>query len=150
MIKVKYAGKPEYADRFAYQTMGSAGADLVSQENVLIQAGEVVKIRTGVYIDDPTYEHGVMLSSGMIPELQIRMRSSLAYKTKLRMPTAVSTIDCDYPGEITVMLENTGKEPEMILEGDRVAQLIQTEVVHISNVPIKSVVRTGGFGSTNK
>src|SRR5690606_33847735 len=41
-------------------------------------------------------------------ELQIRMRSGIAKKTKLRMPNGMGTVDSDYRGEVFVMLENTG------------------------------------------
>lgn len=150
MIRVKYVGNPEFTNSFAYQTIGSAGVDLVSQENAVIDPGEVVKIDTGVFIDlSQPIEAQYMGGCLVVPELQLRMRSSMAANTKLRFPTSVSTIDCDYPGQITVMFENIGTEEYTIREGQRIAQLVQVPTFRIKGVQVKDSVRSGGFGSTN-
>lgn len=81
---------PEYA------TPGAAGFDLVAAEDVIIEPGEIKLIPTGLAFEIP---------QGY--ELQIRMRSGIAKKTKLRMPNGIGTIDADYRGEVFVMLENT-------------------------------------------
>lgn len=79
-----------------YATAGAAGFDLVAVEDVIIEPGETKTIRTGLAFEIP---------EGF--EMQIRMRSGIAKKTKLRLPNSVATIDSDYRGEVVVMLENT-------------------------------------------
>lgn len=151
MIKLIYKGNAEYADSFAYQTKLSAGVDLVSQYGHVIEPGEIVRIETGVYIDQSYIDREQRIDNNtIIWSLDLRMRSSMAFNTKLRFPTAVSTIDADYPKEITVMFENTGIEIERIEQGQRIAQLIQIPTVRLVGVVQKSTTRISGFGSTGK
>ncbi|MEV2675606.1 deoxyuridine 5'-triphosphate nucleotidohydrolase, partial [Paenibacillus larvae] len=81
---------PEYA------TAGAAGFDLVALEDVIIEPGDVKTIRTGLAFEIPVGY-----------ELQIRPRSGVSLKTKLRQPNSVGTIDSDYRGEVQLMFENT-------------------------------------------
>ena len=79
-----------------YSTPGSAGFDLVAVEDAIIEPGKTVKVRTGLAFEiPPGYE------------LQIRPRSGISAKTKLRIANAPGTVDADYRGEVCVLLQNT-------------------------------------------
>lgn len=135
---------PEYA------TPGASGMDVASPVDVTIEAGETVMIKLGFAIAVP---------EGY--ELQVRPRSGLSLKTKLRLPNAPGTIDSDYRGEVGVIVENTSTDslgvlgPEFwINRGDRIAQLVlcpvaRAELVEVDELP-DTQRGTGGFGSTGK
>jgi dUTP pyrophosphatase len=127
-----------------YQTASSAGADLMSAEDLVILAGEKAKVRTGVWIEQV---HSDKIPEGTIPELQIRARSGLAYKHGITLTNAVGTVDADYPDEICVLLWNTGKKDFVIKKGDRIAQMVLNLVHRFHNLEVGGV-RLGGFGST--
>lgn len=78
-----------------YQTSGAAGFDLHAMEDVVIEPGETVLVRTGLAIELP---------QGY--EMQIRPRSGVSLKTKLRVANAPGTVDSDYRGEICVVVSN--------------------------------------------
>lgn len=80
---------PEYARPL------DAGFDLVAIEDYLVYPGEQVKVRTGL---------GFQLLPGF--ELQIRDRSGIASKTKLRVSNAPGTVDAGYRGEVNVLIDN--------------------------------------------
>lgn len=113
-IKVKKivpnAKLPKRADEFA------AGADLYSIYEKIVMPGERAFMDTGIQIEntDPnTY-------------FRIAPRSGLA--AKYGIDTLAGVIDSNYRGNIIVILVNTGNEPFVINEGDRIAQLIQERV----------------------
>ena len=128
----------------AYQTQYSAAADLKSAEDLVIPAGKKAKVRTGVWIDSVDFKK---TPAGMIPELQVRARSGLAFKNGITLTNAVGTIDADYPDEICVLLWNTGDEPFTIQRGDRIAQVVMNLVQRIADLDFGGK-RIGGFGST--
>lgn len=78
-----------------YATPGAAGFDLVAVEEVVIEPGETVVIPTGLAIEIP---------EGY--ELQIRPRSGITRKTKLRVANSPGTVDSDYRGEVGVIIDN--------------------------------------------
>jgi dUTP pyrophosphatase len=145
---------PEYA------TPGASGMDVASPVDVTIEAGETVMIKLGF---------AAAVSEGY--ELQVRPRSGLSLKTKLRLPNAPGTIDSDYRGEIGVLIENTSPQLRVheclfaaldgstealcrINRGDRIAQLVlcpvaRAELVEVDELP-DTQRGTGGFGSTGK
>jgi dUTP pyrophosphatase len=137
-------------DRITYATAGSAGADIKSSENVTIQPGEWVAVRTDVVLELPT---GI--------EVQVRPRSGLALNHGITVLNAPGTIDSDYRGEIKVILINHSKVPYHISEGDRIAQLVFASYVR-ADITKKDPADTdfvvqqggergaGGFGSTGK
>ena len=93
-VKVKKIHPDAVIPRYA--TPGSAGFDLVAVEDVIIEPGETAKVRTGLAFEiPPGYE------------LQIRPRSGISAKTKLRIANAPGTVDADYRGEVCVLLQNT-------------------------------------------
>lgn len=126
---------PEYATEY------SAGMDLKSSENHVIQPMERISVGTGIRIAIPQGFEG-----------QVRPRSGMALKQGLSIPNAPGTIDSDYRGEVRVILINLGKEPIMIQRGDRIAQLViapvtKTKWKQVQSLEV-SIRGEGGFGST--
>jgi len=99
-----------------------AGLDLVynpsaEDDAVLnVQPGESVLLETGYRFAIP---HGYML--------EIKNRSSWAAKRQLLVGACV--VDSGYDGEVFVNLHNVGKEPRMVMRGDRIAQGVVIPVV---------------------
>lgn len=127
-----------------YETPGAAGCDvrLYSPDGKwLIPAGFTSAVPTGLKVKIPV---------GF--ELQVRPRSGLSLKTKLRVANAPGTIDSDYRGEIKIILTNTGNEDILLNHGDRIAQLVLCPVYQASFIEVDSLDETtrgeGGFGST--
>lgn len=58
----------------------------------------------------------------------------------------------DYRGEIGVVLINLGSEPFIVRQGDRIAQLVISQINQVQFVPVDELQETdrgaGGFGST--
>ncbi|CAN7939938.1 unnamed protein product, partial [Ixodes pacificus] len=127
----------------SYATEKSAGLDLYAaiEDTVSIHPGCRHCIKTGIKIELP---------EGY--EAQIRPRSGLAAKFGVTVLNAPGTIDADYRGEIAVILINFGSEVYKVNRGDRIAQMVISEVVHVSWKEAESIQDTerghGGFGST--
>ena len=142
-LKVPVVCSPEYLPE--YQTQGASGMDLKASlvNPVTLQPGAIVTIGTGVSIELP---------SGY--EAQVRARSGLSTKYGLTVINGIGTIDSDYRGQITVPLINLGREPVTVTDGDRIAQLIVTNVTKCDLEPVTKLHTTlrgkKGFGSTGK
>lgn len=126
-----------------YQTRGSAGCDVKAKKSVTILPHQTVIVPTGLYID--SWMH---LGFSQIPELQMRLRSSLAIKHNLCIPNGVGTIDADYPGEIGIIIHNLGPKPYKIQKEDRIGQLVLNYIRRIDGVEVLCRDRKGGYGST--
>lgn len=152
---------PQYAHDY------DAGVDLVATEDVIVEPGATVKVPTGIAISLP---------AGY--EAQVRPRSGITLKTKLRV--ALGTIDAGYVGEIGVIVDNVspaysgytkpyiygidGKIAEniapnqetlftyLIRKGDRIAQLVIAPVEQATFIEVDTMEETqrgsGGFGSS--
>jgi len=127
-----------------YQTEGSAGCDLsacLPLADVVIPSGEYRKIPTGF---------AMALPQGY--EAQVRPRSGLAARNGVTVLNSPGTIDSDYRGEVCVLLLNMGKEPFVVHNGDRIAQMVIATYQRASFVACSSLETTdrgaGGFGST--
>lgn len=127
-----------------YQTLGAAGMDISAfiPETIILYPGERKLIPTGLYMQ---------IQEGY--EVQIRPRSGLALKHGITVLNAPGTIDCDYTGEVGVILLNTSKVKFEIKSGDRIAQMVASRydktIWHEVDV-LDSTKREGGFGSTGK
>ncbi len=129
----------------AYETTGAAGMDLraavAEGEPMVLQPGERRAVPTGIAIALPEGH-----------EAQVRPRSGLALRSGVTQVNAPGTIDCDYRGEIQVILINHGEEKVTICRGDRIAQLIVAPVARAEWVEVEALADTdrgrGGFGST--
>jgi len=127
----------------SYQTKGSAGFDLHSIEDKVIEPGHREMVGTGLAF---SIEHGY--------EVQIRPRSGLGFKHGVTVINTPGTIDSDYRGEIKVVLVNLGHEPFVIKKGERIAQAVVKEVVLADFLEVDELDETsrgsGGFGSTGR
>ena len=85
-------------------------------------------------------------------EAQVRPRSGLALKYGITVLNTPGTIDSDYRGDVGVVLINHGTEPFVVNQGDRIAQLVITQITQVQFVPVDELQETnrgaGGFGST--
>ena len=126
-----------------YSTEQSAGLDLRASINepITLAPGEHRLIPTGLKI---------ALPAGT--EAQVRPRSGLAYKHGITVLNSPGTIDADYRGDVGVILINHGKEPFVIENGERIAQLVFARYVHLQLKPTSDLSDTerggGAFGST--
>lgn len=125
----------------AYATHGAAGMDVVAAEEVVISPGARHAVATGFAMAIP---------EGY--EVQVRPRSGLALKHGVTCLNTPGTIDCDYRGEVKVILANLGDTPFAIARGDRIAQLVPAPVQRATLDEVASLDETvrgaGGFGST--
>lgn len=129
----------------AYATPGAAGMDIRAflREEIVLRPMERFLIPTGIYLEiPPGYE------------AQIRPRSGLAIRQGLTCLNSPGTIDSDYRGELQVILINLSDSPQIIRDGDRIAQMVvhRVERVHWEeNDALSETVRgAGGFGHTGK
>lgn len=127
-----------------YAYLGDAGIDIYAAEDYEIGPGETQLIDTGIRVAIP---------KGF--ELQVRPRSGLSLKTKMRVANAPGTVDSNYRGKVGVIIDNiepkikditydfvdNGKKiPEIkitsiehgksffICKGERIAQLVLAEI----------------------
>jgi len=126
-------------------TAGAAGFDL----RAAVPEGSSLKIEPGGRDLTPT---GLSIAIPRGYEGQVRPRSGLALRFGLTVLNAPGTIDCDYRGEIGVILINHGAEPFVIRRGDRIEQLVIATVVECAFEPVVELTDSergsGGFGST--
>ena len=129
----------------AYATLGSSGMDIRASivEPMVLQPAERVLVPTGLFVEIP-----------LGYEIQIRPRSGLAIKQGITCLNTPGTIDADYRGEIKVILINLSAEPQTILPGDRIAQMVVQKVEVVQWVAVEELSDSdrgsGGFGSTGK
>ncbi len=130
-----------------YKTKGAAGCDVhaATMENAIITIpnGERKTISTGIKIKIP---------EGY--EVQVRPRSGLAVGSGVTVLNSPGTIDCDYTGEIKVILINHGTRPFKIANGDRIGQLVLNKVEQMEFEIVESLEETergeGGLGHTGR
>ena len=121
-----------------YQTKEAACADVALPERLVLKAGEIKMIGLQIGFEIPNGFKVVMYP-----------RSSLMIKYGLVQPTSI--IDSDYSNmEVHVPLYNTSNKRVELPAGTRVAQIECVPVYDCIDWSHKSVVRTGGFGSTGK
>ena len=146
-MRVQVLRLPNYPadwDLPGYGTAGAAGVDLRN-------AGPAVTLPPLGRQLVPT---GLALALPEGTEAQIRPRSGLAFKRGVSVVNTPSTIDSDYRGEILIPLINFDREPQEILHGERIAQLLLAEVIRFEWEEAEALPAsgrgTGGFGSTGR
>jgi len=133
--------KPQRATKY------SAYVDLFAREDVNIWAGEtrIVPLGVKLKLDLSKYGEPFLISN----YLEIALRSSLAVKG-LIIANGIGIVDLDYPDEIGLIVHNSLDTSYNIKKGDKVAQCTIKEHKSYSMGYESDVVRSGGFGSTNK
>lgn len=144
-----------------YAVVGDAGVDVYTTCDVELAPGETKIVPTGIKVELP-----------LGYEIQVRPRSGLSAKSKIRIANAPGTIDSNYRGEIGIICENIAPKikdieidpetekvvsiaynpSEFIEKGQRIAQLVLSEVPTIKFDQVDSLNPSnrgeGGFGST--
>jgi len=149
-----------------YARLGDAGLDIYSTEDIEVLPGETKLVHTGIKVAIP---RGY--------ELQVRPKSGISLKTKLRVANTPGTIDSGYRDEVCVIIENVDPpikditydfddkghpvitsilhgSPYTIEAGQKIAQFVLNEVVvanfnEVTNISeVEGENRGGGFGST--
>lgn len=128
-----------------YATPHSAGMDLRAwlEAPLTLQPMERRLVPTGLRMAlPPGYE------------AQVRPRSGLALKHGVTVLNSPGTIDADYRGEVGVLLVNLSREPFVIEDGERIAQLVIARHEQPLLVEVEALDETergeGGFGHTGK
>lgn len=128
-----------------YQSAGAAGLDLVAA----VEKGRPLELAPRGRALVPT---GLVLELPSGTEAQVRPRSGLALRHGVTVLNSPGTIDCDYRGELKVLLVNLGETPFKIERGARIAQLVVARVIRTQLEEIRMAAATrrgaGGFGST--
>lgn len=129
----------------SYETGGAAGADVRAN----FSNGEDVVLASGARMLVPT---GLAMAIPLGFEVQVRPRSGLALKHGLMLVNSPGTIDCDYRGEVGIIILNTSDTPFEVTHGMRIAQLVLAPVVQAAFEEVAQLGETsrgsGGFGST--
>lgn len=168
-IKPKQVGFKRLTEDAVVPTKAHAsdsGYDLVASEDIIVEPGETVVVKTGIAVELP---------AGY--EATVRPRSGVTAKTKLRVQ--LGTIDNGYGGEIGVIVDNitpidkghpniyplvTVAQEQIIdgtispfgtykiRKGDRIGQLVITRLPEVTAVEITELGESdrggNGFGST--
>lgn len=120
-VKIKRLHEAAVIPQYAHDY--DSGVDLVATEDVIVEPGETVKVPTGIAISLP---------AGY--EAQVRPRSGITLKTKLRV--ALGTIDAGYVGEIGVIVDNIAPITYRTItddEGERYEPLYTKVIFDINN-----------------
>lgn len=117
-----------------------AGLDLYAVEDVTVEPGTGLMIRTGVACAVPVGHVGLVCD-----------RSSMA---KRGLKTAGGVIDAGYRGELGVVVWNLSRERQHVKKGERCAQMLVIPIATPAPVDSADLGETargaGGFGSTGR
>lgn len=134
----------EYVKIPERKTKQSAGYDIESADDMIVNPGETKLIQTGIKAYMKPYEW-----------LGIYIRSSIAVKHGIVLANSVAVIDSDYynnpdnEGHILIAVRNTSKAVYKIRKGDRIAQGIFHQYYRVDGDKTDGK-RIGGVGSTGK
>lgn len=163
LIPIEFCNKNARMPIYAHET--DAGLDIYSTEDINIRPGETILIKTGLKVAIPVGY-----------ELQVRPKSGISLKTKLRVANTPGTIDSGYRDEIGIIIENIEQPIQdisyhfdtnnkividsilhgrtySIEKGQKIAQLVLNKVSKANFILVDTVNkiegdRGGGFGST--
>jgi dUTP pyrophosphatase len=111
------------------------------QEPIVLKPLQRALVPTGLYVELP---------EGY--EIQMRPRSGLALKNGITLANTPGTIDCDYRGEIGVILINLSDQEFTINPGERICQMVVSTYTQVAWQEVESLNETergaGGFGHT--
>ena len=125
-----------------YQSKGASGFDFHSTEDTVIMPGDTTIVGTGLAFEIPEGK-----------EIQVRPRSGMSAKSKIRVANSPGTIDADFRGEVKIILDNIGMMPYTIKIGDRIAQGVVADVQQVTFEEVEDFESTTergdkGFGSS--
>ena len=163
LIPIEFCNKNARMPIYAHET--DAGLDIYSTEDINISPGETILIKTGLKVAIPVGY-----------ELQVRPKSGISLKTKLRVANTPGTIDSGYRDEIGIIIENIEQPIQdisyhfdtnnkividsilhgktySIEKGQKIAQLVLNKISKANFILVDTVNeiegdRGGGFGST--
>lgn len=145
-VSVRFLRLDPAAAEPSYGSEHAAGADLhalTHGETVTVQPGETLFFHTGLALEIPEGLVGLIYA-----------RSGAACKRGLAPANKVGVIDSDYRGELMVALHNHSAEPQTVVDGERIAQLViapyYTAIFTEADSLDGSARGAGGFGSTGK
>ena len=146
-MKIKIKREDSSIQLPEYASSGAAGFDLRASHDAIVNPNGTTIIDTGLAFEIP---------EGY--EMQIRPRSGLSAKTKLRVANSPGTIDSDYRGNVKIILDNIydknsgGLDKFTIRKGDRIAQGVIVPVLQVVFEEVEELNETerekGGLGST--
>lgn len=120
---------------------GDAGLDLYSYDDCYIWPKAIILFDCGF---------SMALPEGW--EAQIRPRSGLASKKGITVINTPGTIDSGYRGPVKVALVNLGQKNVLIEKGDRIAQMVISEIPFVDVEEVDELPDSergkDGFGST--
>jgi dUTP pyrophosphatase len=128
-----------------YETSGAAGFDLAANEDVVVPAGGLALVPTGLVIQAPAGHF-----------LGIFARSSTPLRRGLMVANGVGVIDEDYCGptdEVKIPVFNFTAAPVTVSRGDRIAQGLFLPVLRVTWDDTDGAPREGsrgGFGATGR
>ena len=138
---IKFVKMNENATIPKFAHLSDAGMDVHASEACEIGPNDFKVVKTGLQMSMP---FGY--------EAQIRSRSGLAAKVGVAVLNSPGTIDCEYRGEVGVILINHGQNVFKIGIGDRIAQMVINKLTKFEVKQVKTLEKTvrgeGGFGST--
>ena len=127
-----------------------SGLDIFAPEKHVLLPGETKLIQTGLIFDIPKVIQQ-QLGFKIVPELQVRSKSGLAYHDGLIVLNSPGTIDNSYMKELGVLMYNSSRYFRCILEGQKIAQVVMNYVLipELKQVDeFAQLTERGGFGST--
>lgn len=124
-----------------YAYLEDAGMDIYSNEDKLLLPNNWALIKTGF---------SMLLPNGY--EAQVRSKSGLALKSGIICLNSPGTIDCNYRGEVGVIVMNVSSVPYQIKKGQKIAQMVINKIEHLDCEVVEDLPASnrgeGGFGST--
>ena len=132
---VPTAGSEYAAGYDLYACLGTTSIEIPPHSTAMIDIGWAMEIPEGTF--------GAIFA-----------RSGLASKQGLRPANCVGVIDADYRGPVKVALHNDTNEMQVVVENERIAQLVilpylVTDFHEVDELD-ETNRGTGGFGSTGK
>ncbi len=125
-----------------YESSGAAAFDLAAAEDIVVPAGAVALVPTGIVVEAP---------AGMF--LGIFARSSTPLRRGLMVANGVGVVDSDYCGpadEVKVAVLNFTSSAVTVSRGDRIAQGMFLAAPRVSWEEADALADSsrGGFGAT--
>jgi dUTP pyrophosphatase len=142
-IKMKLKVKKVHPDAKLpqYATTGDAGMDLFALEDVDVEPGKIVRVRSGIAMEIPEGYVGLCWD-----------KSGLSMNHGIKVLAGV--IDSSFRGELVMAVINLGKEAYTFEKGHKVMQMLIQKVEHVNIDEAEELSTTergtSGFGSTGK